>query len=317
MLISFFRSKMYHSYILVPVLAAIPLVPIFLADVTNEISLGSPLANLIDTFFRGFPILAFVLGMALLMFQSLYVSRICEKHHLHAISSNVPSLIILAFYAGVTYLHFSLTFIIANTLLFVSIDKVLEIYNQTSIRGISYIASACIGIASLLYMEYVLFLFIIYVGQFFFRKFNLREALIPLIGVLTPYFYVLVILYSTDDLPSFLNYFTFWNPLKWTVSLPLAAFWLLISLAIIHAFFISIKTIRQKNHQNIITAALVMALLFQLILRNPLMAGYASLVPGSIIVGAFLVEIKRKWLAELLFSIYLISVIGHHLFLAK
>lgn len=314
MIISFFRSKMYQSFILVPLLAAIPLITLF-SDQHQELhTYGSPLASLIDTYLQYWPWLGFTFGLILLFIQSLFVSRICERHHLHSVLSNIPSLVILALYAGVTFFYFNLSFLIANTLLMICLDRILFIYNQPSIRGILFVSSASIGLAAILFIEYSLFILIIYVALFFFRKFNLREIIIPVIGFFTPFFYILVLLYRTDSLSEFINYISLNNNSRSINQLVSFTYWGFLLIAVTHGALMSVKTIRQKNQQNILLVALAISLFCQIVLGDFSMAAYSVIVPGSIFLGGYFSELKKKWVSELLFTGYVILLILGYVF---
>jgi len=95
--------------------------------------------------------------------------------------------------------------LIVSTLFIGPFMMLFSAHNQNVTRGRIFDAGLILGLATVIFLPSLIFLFWVYIALATLRPFKLNEWLILLMGLLTPYYFFTIILYLNDSLS--LNYF--------------------------------------------------------------------------------------------------------------
>ena len=165
---------------------------------------------------------------------------------------------------------------LANTFYLLALIDLLSVYNQPRATGHIFNAGLWIGMGSLFYFSYLIFILLAFLSIHILRTFDLRERLMVLLGVLTPYILTALYYFWTDRLDFFLEK-QFALPLRSFdlqaagpaifIYLKLALFALLLSIVLLsHHRYLFKKTIQVQKKINILFWGLLvtaLTLLFQ------------------------------------------------------
>jgi hypothetical protein len=133
-----------------------------------------------------------ILAMVLLVLQATYINYLAIEHRLAGDISLFPGLFyILVSSALPEFLYLSPT-LLANTFLIIVVGEVFSIYKKADCADRIFNIGFWVGIASLFYPAYLVFLLLGLVGLNTFRAFRIAERLMILIGLLTPYLLISV-----------------------------------------------------------------------------------------------------------------------------
>ena len=151
------------------------------------------------------PTIRYVLGCLLLTFQAVYLNRIVNRNRL----ARDPSQ-----FAGLFYVLVSSLFpafldlsgpLLANTFLIVAFGELCETYKKNKAAIPLFNAGLWIGVASLFYGSYLLFLIWAFAGINSLRKPSLQEWLVALLGTVCVYWLVGTGYYLIDAWPRFFD----------------------------------------------------------------------------------------------------------------
>lgn len=164
---------------------------------------------------------------------------------------------------------------LANTFLILAVFEMLSIYKKPSCADRIFNIGFWVGIASLFYFSYSVFILLGLLSLSIFRAFKVRERLMIFIGGLTPYILVGTTFFLIDQFEFFVDYHFLknialpnLNSLKWQKNLPELIFFGVIFLVVLTSFglYQSRKNIEAQKKVNLIYWGLLisaLSLLFQ------------------------------------------------------
>jgi len=212
----------------------------------------------------------------------------------------------------------------AALFLLIAVDRVMASYRKPGVAYNFFDAALLIGIGSLFYFNVIWFYFIVIIGILLIRTINMKEITISLIGLITPYLVLYAYYYITGIDINLLNKLIFsnittivpeyyWSPLLITLSI-------LNSLILIIAFFHLLRGFNKKKVRSRKTFSILFWILFiasgvyLLVPTVSIEMMYIFLVPLVYIVTHFLIFLRNKKIANVIFAIILLSVIILNLF---
>ncbi|MFN7115516.1 MAG: hypothetical protein ACK4TA_01875 [Saprospiraceae bacterium] len=94
----------------------------------------------------------------------------------------------------------------ANTFYVFAISELFKVYKKPAAADNIFNVGFWIGVASLFYFSYIIFILLAFVGLGILRAFNLQERIMVLIGALVPYILTGVYLFWNDQWEAFVQY---------------------------------------------------------------------------------------------------------------
>lgn len=206
---------------------------------------------------------------------------------------------------------------LANTFYLLALIDLMAIYNQPRSAGFIFNAGMWIGIGSLFYFSWFIFILLAFIALNILRAFDIRERLMVLAGVLVPYILTALYFFWIDQLDYFLHQ-QFHLPDTWfdfrpAHPLPVTYFKLglfvvfLVVVLFSHNQYLTKKTIQQQKKINLLFWGLLcggLTLVFQPAIQLDHLLILAP--PLGLLLAINFTRLKRNW-SELLHLLLLLS----------
>ena len=193
-MLNLFLSNRALTLIVIPILLLVFWIGSFFQSLPENIN-SSFAYTLVYQEFEGFPILNRILGFLIVTVLVFVISRIFNANDFYSKENAIPSLILIIMIGAWNGFHFFSPIYFSLILLLMAISRILKIYHQKSVIRELFDASFLIGLAALFYYPIILFGLSIWGFLMISRSFNLREFIIPLVGLLLPFYFLWVAFY--------------------------------------------------------------------------------------------------------------------------
>lgn len=283
-----------------------------------------PLYSLVYHLLQTMPLLASVAGFCLVLIETYWLTRILSKHELVLKNSSLSSLVfvvMLSFLPGQLTLN---PINIALGFMILILHHLLISYNKPEHLDRIFAAGFFTAIASMFYLPFIFWFFIVIVGFLIFRAGNLRAWMAAIIGLVTPFLYLATWYFWRDEFiaraleyPAFFSHILiFPNPFH-------LDFYILYGLTVMLSLWgISMfrngpeKTVEIRTKTSILLLTLVFSLLSFVFSRSMAFFHPALAIPAmAMVITGTLIGLKKARLAETLLLVYFFSVLLNNLFL--
>lgn len=198
-------------------------------------------------------------------------------------------------------------------ILIYAIMRIADSYRQPDISYNYFDAALMISVGSMLYANFIWFGILLFVGLFLLRNISIREILITIIGLITPYAILYGIYYvSGHDLHKLTtligdSLFHESTDYEWSrmqiVILIFLGLSLLVSLSYLISVFNSKKVKSRKIFSLLIWTLIISILVYLLVPSSSVEVFYFFLVPATCVMANYYVSRQRKKIVpELLFT---------------
>ena len=251
------------------------------------------------------------------VFMLLLLNFILRKNNLT--EDNSYALLITILLLGSFYeTMFELNVFFSNLILLLAFRKIYSIGSGIKTKSKLFDASFWIGIATLIYSWSFLFLILVYVGILVFRKLNVKNLFVPIVGFITPlliyftyYFYFdkLDVFYNALNLNVSFNFVTY-NALKLLIPITL-----LLAMIIWCVVALSPKVVLISNKFKLSWKIILIHLLLSIVIVvvAPFKNGselFFLVFPASIIIANFLQKTGSSIFKNLVLYLFLAISIG-------
>jgi len=208
--------------------------------------------------------------------------------------------------------------LVCNFLVIWMLFKLLGFYKSNDAKSSAYDLGLIVALGSFIYLPFVYFFLLIWIGLIIFKPFNWRELIAGIIGYITLFFFLAVYYYWNNSLSQFYN---IWQPLgtkfpdnirindyNYLVLIPVAIILLLCFVTLQRNFFKSYVQVR-KSFQFLFIVFLVGCFSFYNKAAFHLSHFLLCAVPAAVFFSYYFLYAKRKWFYETLFFILLASII--------
>ena len=145
------------------------------------------------------PIVYSLLTFMLIFGQALLFNRICNAQKMIAKPSYLPAMaFILITSLFVEWNQFSAPLII-NTFLIWIFYRMIILYNVPKAGNVIFNIGLMLGIISMLYHPAIVFVLLVLFTLYIMRPFRIQEWVIALLGITTPYYFLALVLYFTNQ----------------------------------------------------------------------------------------------------------------------
>lgn len=203
-MLNLFLSNRASTVIVIPILLLVFWFGSFFQSLPENID-STYAYSLVYQELGGFPIINRVLGFLLVTALVFIISRTFNANDFYNKENAIPSLMLIIMIGAWNGFHFFSPIYFSLILLLMSVSRILKIYHQKNVIRELFDASFLIGLAALFYYPIVLFVISIWGFLTISRSFNLREFVIPLIGLLLPFYFLWVAFYYFEIQPDFFN----------------------------------------------------------------------------------------------------------------
>lgn len=327
MFIGFFKSNNASSFIFLPFIAIAIWVFGFTAPSVLPVKYTMPLYELIAGVFAPVPWLSTLMALLLVIGEAFLLNYIVTENEVLTKQSYLPALIYIVFMSNNNDLLMLHPVLFANLFLLFAVNKLLSSYRKDIAFSQVFDAGFLASIATLFYFPSVVLLPLLGVGLILLRPFIWREWVISILGVILPYLFVITFYFWNDTL-NYLWCDKLLFPLLQGKSKPefsqslyfMIAVSSLIVLFSLAKVFGGLTSGAQKTKKGIVL--MIWFFIFSglsLLIAPQFSIRYFSLIaiPASVFCAHFLGNVKRQWLAEVLFLLLigsaLVNLIGYYL----
>ena len=271
------------------------------------------------------PLLQNSLALLLLLAEAFFLNHICEKYNIVSKKTNFPALVYVLLMSTCSLFISMHPLLFANLFLLLSIDRILNSYHKDEAFAHVFDAGFYIGIASLFYFPAIVTFPMVWVGLIVIRTFVWREWIISFLGLLLPYVFIVTYYFWFDKLEFFLLDKIFYpsSDVKYSISAEPGSFLFLctVLVSVIALSFLKltqglpVNTILSRNTLVVFIWMIALSLLAFLMapVLNLLYFSFVA-IPVSIYIAHYFLTMKRTWIAELLFTCWVVSMIVNFIF---
>ena len=202
-MVGIFKQKNPGNTLLLLIYALVLKFPSFLHPVaplqlSNDHYLYRQLIGFLQSFHL--PLLLYsLLTFALIFGQALLFNRICNAQKMIAKPTYLPAMaFVLVNSLFIEWNQFSSPLLI-NTFLIWIFYRMMTLYNESKAGSAIFNIGLLLGIISMLYHPAVVFILLVLFTLFIMRPFRIQEWVIALLGISTPYYFLALILYFTNQ----------------------------------------------------------------------------------------------------------------------
>lgn len=307
MLIGLFKSNQKIINGLTILLVLLLWIPSFFSD--NEVY---------GLTFTGMRWLDLLLMLSLIICQAIYLNFIVSEYKLVKDNSHLTSLIYVILNSCFLWFFELNTVVIANTVVLMALHQLQRVYGTTNNFSISFGAGLLVGIAGLIYPPMFIYFILLWAFLIYTTTPTWRDFVVSLLGFCVPLVYYIVYKFVFDDLTSIniADYLSQIFVVSWG-SFTLFNQLFLIGLFLVLVFSLLNLVVTISNSGVKTSRLLVMiALMFVLGLGGLFLNKYDFLatflmvsIPVAIIVANFFQNLKKLWLAEILFLFLMVTMI--------
>lgn len=146
-----------------------------------------------------------LIAVVLLFFQAVYLNQIIYKHRLARTPSLFPGVFYVITASLVPEFNHLSPLLLANTFYIIALGELMEIYKRKTCADRIFNIGFWLGIASLFYFSYLVFLLLGVVGIFVMRAMQFSELLTLISGSVVAYFLAGAYYFWDDRLDEFLQ----------------------------------------------------------------------------------------------------------------
>ncbi len=205
--------------------------------------------------------------------------------------------------------------------------NLMRLPNSQKKIAVVFNASFLIGIASLFYSQMIFMFILVMAAVFIHQVVNIRHLLVTIVGVITPYFFLLTWFYYTDRLLE--ESYDLFNGLQLHIMLPfpesilnLIVFFIIAALVVLSAIGLlgklGEKNINTRRNLLITFTYFVIGLLIMFIFKSTLDFYLILSVPSAIMVSYWLSNVTiTKWYNYTLVATLILIFVNQYYFLVK
>lgn len=293
---------------------------IYLQVIDDTPWFASWLASFVDFVFGRSILMRHVLALLIIFFQAAFFAFILIRNRAYNESNYLPAFI----FGVICFFSFDMLSLsrelFASTCLLLALNNIFkEIEFKVQRDEIVFNIGIYLGIASLLVFSYTVFLVGALVILIVFTRITLRKSLLLTFGFAFPHLALVCLYYFRDGLPEFVRYFyganftfhstnlVFWKSIFWLGS------------GILSFFFFALIMLNREARFTKYQSQLMQVMLLWLVIGFIEIGFTRELTPHSFItfvpslayfISHYILLIRRKWIAEVMVWLFLLSTIG-------
>ncbi len=275
--------------------------------------------DFITPIISAYPLVSIIISIFVLYFQAILLNLVVEAHRLVERNQLTTAAVYVLMMSSSPQMVQPNLMLLVNFLLILLLFTTLNLYGKNEPLSAVFDTGFLVGLASLLFLPAIYFIGFVLMSLIIFQLFKWREWLIPIIGLITPYIFLISYFFWFDQLlmkyQVFINSFTFRIPDITGISEWNIAIWILFSLLIItklgKAFRIfADSTVDNRKKKNVVFYYLIFSILsIFFTARELIWYGFLLIIPLSIIISSLISKSKKLFVVELVFSMIIITVI--------
>ncbi|MFN8256987.1 MAG: DUF6427 family protein [Bacteroidales bacterium] len=262
-----------------------------------------------------------IIALIIVIVQAIIVNAIINQYNLSGLRSYLPGIIFLLLSSTFEEYQMLHPILFANFFLLFAWNKIISIPEKNLAIASYYNSAFLIGIATLFYPDFVYFLLLISLSLVLNRVGHPREFAMIILGFVTVWYFYIGLYYLFEDKVQLsglkINYlFSFpkYNEIELIQKILAGYIGLIIIAASLHlgTYIANLKIQVRRNYKILFVWFWIGILLF-LFTNTSGEILFVISVPSSILISIFFAGMKKKWMAESLWGLFLILIILSHI----
>ncbi len=280
-----------------------------------------PLYSILFNWLSGIPHLALATGFLLILFEAVLLNYIYSKHDLIRHNTSLAALLFLLFISCIPpFLTLTPINITILFLLFI-LNALLKAFNQVEPVELIFTAGFFISLASFFYLPSILLYGFLLICILVYRSMHWREWVSSLIGLVTPYLFLIVIYFLADQLPALVEmYSDYFSQLSFCFPVLSTYNWIMIGLAGLFALLGLWDTVKHMSEKTVELRKKTIVMLWMLfwILLTLIFSGIFQLyhmgltaICLALFVTNFYLNLKKPFLFQLLLWLFILAIFAN------
>lgn len=195
-MIQFFRqNNFFTTLMLIPYTFLVRMAAFYLHQPPDQVGMNGVLYNVFQQSFLPNVVISHIVINLIIAFSAILVNRLVIQHRLSRFQTLIPGLV---FVILVSWLEVFLSFSalhVANFFFIIGLLSVFKYSKKSSTSLLVFDGMFYFSLASLFYSPYIVYQIAACIGFIFLGKFQARELLNAILGLVTPYFITFGMLY--------------------------------------------------------------------------------------------------------------------------
>ncbi len=281
----------------------------------------APLYSMLVSFLETNKFLNVLLGFVFLILQAFLLNHVITSKNLVDRHSYMPGFIYAVLMSSSFDMYAFHPVLIANFFLIIILGKIIASFKEDKVYLEIFNVGLLVGVASLFYVPAILFIVIALIALFMYFLASLRGIIATLTGFITPFFFISVYYFLTDQLLIRIHEFTDISITFMTFSLDIETYFhaytvlfaIITFIALIKVYLVVIKDnpVRIRKRYNILLFFLVISLISLIFITDENIVSHGLVnIPVAAILACFFHHNKKKFWNELLFSLLIIFMLA-------
>ncbi len=280
-----------------------------------------PLYSLLYQWFSTLPYLAMLLGFLIVFFEAIWLNKIYSKHDLIRHNTSFAALLFLLFISCFPpFLTLTPINIIIPLLLYI-LNALFKAYHEVEPVELVYSAGFFISLASFFYLPAILLYGFLLICFLLYRSMKWREWVSSLIGLATPFIFLIVVYFLIDQLPALMEmYSDYLSQLIFSfhdiqaVSLPYFIMIGLVGLFALLGFWDTVKHMSEKTVELRKKTIVLQWLFFWIVITMGFSGNFQLYHIGlisiclALFVTNFYLNLKKSFLFQLLLWLFILAI---------
>ena len=259
-----------------------------------------------------------ILAATIVFIQALLLNYIVNHFNLLGKPTLLPALMYITLASLFNPFLLLTPALVCNFLLIWILFKLFSLYKIKDAKSTTYDLGLIAGLGTLIYIPFIYFFLLIFIGLAIFRPLVWREFLTAIIGFLTILFFLVVYYYLNDKLSQFIDIIQP-NSTKITSTISINKYnlWVLLPVTII--LILCLYKIQQnffRSYVQVRKSFQLIFIIFILTLSTFYLKGafnwnhfITSVVPGAILFSYYFSQARVKWFYESVFLILFAGIV--------
>ncbi len=201
MLVQLFKKTTWYTPLLLILLAVLLWIDVLFVPTISDISdCNAPLFYFLGGFWSHYPLGSVIFALILLLAQAFYINYVSTSNAFTERFSTLPGLIYILLMSSSPSMISLNPILLANLFLIPAMHILIDVYEEESIAKELFNSGYLIGMASLFYYPAMILFFALIASVFVYYIINIRRISAALIGLITPFAFILTYFFIRDEL---------------------------------------------------------------------------------------------------------------------
>ncbi|MFZ4462614.1 MAG: hypothetical protein ACOYN5_02130 [Bacteroidales bacterium] len=323
MLIKFLRSSFATQYALILLIAICLYIPTFLFPIIPEITttISGPLYEPLSIFFHAFPLFSVIASFIILLFQAYFFNSILAANGLINRQSVYGTFVYVLLFSQSPHQLGMYPSLVAGIFILFALSILFGLEDKTENQMYIFNSSILVSLASMFYLPALILIFWLWIALLMSRSGSFRELLIPIVGLITPYFFLASWYYFKNQLfgnaSEYLDIFKLFDFEKINPDWSVLVIWIIIILILFQFSYIILGVSGEKNAVIRKKKSITITLLFFSIPGvfyndSQIMHNGLIILPIAVLISYSLANVRKRLIPEILLWLLLVSIIANH-----